>query len=155
MEIWNTPPECEIVNTRVFDAPRTLVYRAWTEPDHLKNWWGPIGFTNTFNTFDLQVGGKWSFVMHGPEKGNYRNECTFIAIREPELLAWDRQSQPIFQVEVNFEEVSANETNVVFRQKFKTIEECEKIRMYTVGKNDENFDKLEAELEKMKQLYAL
>ena len=82
-------------------------------------------------------------------KNNYVNECTFTVIREPELIVWDRQSKPLFQVEVAFEEVSEAETKVTFRQKFETVEECEKIRKYTVGKNDENFDKLEVVLSKM------
>jgi uncharacterized protein YndB with AHSA1/START domain len=38
--------------------PKHLVYQAWTNPNHLKNWWGPNGFTNTFNEFDLRPGGK-------------------------------------------------------------------------------------------------
>ena len=150
METLETSPDCEIVTTRIFNAPRKLVYKAWTDPEHLKNWWGPKGFTNTFNIFDLRVGGRWSFVMHGPERGNYRNECTFVAIREPELLVWDRQSKPIFQVEVIFEELAENETRITFKQKFKTVEECDKIKAFTVGKNDENMDKLEKELEKIK-----
>lgn len=148
-EIWNPPPDCEIVTTRIFNAPRKLVYKAWTDPDHLKNWWGPAGFTNTFNTFDFRVGGRWSFVMHGPERGNYPNECTFVVIREPELLVWDRQSKPIFQVEVVFEEIADDETNVIFKQKFKTAEECRKIKAFTTGKNEENMNRLENELQKM------
>lgn len=86
-EVINPSPDCEIVSSRVVQAPGALVYRAWTQPDHLKNWWGPAGFTNTFREFDLRVGGKWSFVMHGPDKGNYANECAFIKIEEPSLLA--------------------------------------------------------------------
>ena len=149
-EIMITSPDCEIVTTRIFKAPRKLVYKAWTDPDHLKNWWGPKGFTNTFNEFDLRVGGKWSFIMHGPEKGNYHNECTFAVIREPELLVWDRQSKPIFQVEVVFEEMGENETKVTFKQKFKTAEECNKIKTHVPEKNEENMDRLENELKKMK-----
>jgi len=141
--------DCEIVTTRICKAPRKLVYKAWTDPDHLKSWWGSKGFTNTFNTFDLRVGGKWSFTMHGPDKGNYRNECTFVAIREPELLVWDRQSQPIFQVEVFFEEIAENETKITFKQKFKTVEECNKIKTFAPEKNEENMDRLEDELKKM------
>ena len=140
----------EIVTTRVFNAPRALVFKAWADPNHLKNWWGPKGFTNTFNTFDFRVGGKWSFVMHGPEKGNYKNECTFLVIREPELLIWDRQSQPLFQVEVGFEEVGSDQTKVIFKQKFATVEECNKLRKYVPDKNEENMDKLEEELKKMR-----
>jgi uncharacterized protein YndB with AHSA1/START domain len=139
----------EIVTIRNFSYPRKQVYEAWSNPDLLKVWWGPKGFTNTFILFDFREGGQWSFVMHGPDKGNYVNECTFTVIREPELIVWDRQSKPLFQVEVAFEEVSEAETKVTFKQKFETVEECEKIRKYTVGKNDENFDKLEVMLSKM------
>ena len=51
-------------NSRVFDAPRERVFRAWTDPEHLKQWWGPKGFTNTFHEFDMRPGGHWRFVMH-------------------------------------------------------------------------------------------
>ena len=148
-EISETSADCEIVTTRLFNAPRKLVFKAWIDPAHLKNWWGPKGFTNTFEEFDLRVGGQWKFVMHGPERGNYRNECTFAVIREPELLIWDRQSKPLFRVEVVFEEIAENETSVIFKQIFETAEECRKIKAFTVGKNDENMDRLEVELKKM------
>jgi uncharacterized protein YndB with AHSA1/START domain len=148
-EIIKTPPECEIVTIRTFKASRQLVYKAWTDPDHLKIWWGPKGFTNTFNVFDLRAGGKWSFVMHGPDKGNYTNECTFVAIQEPELLVWNRHSKPIFQVEVIFDGISENETKVTFKQKFKTAEECSKVKTFAPEKNEENMDRLENELKKM------
>lgn len=147
--ILNTPPEREIVTTRVFNFPRQLVYRAWTEPEHLKIWWGPNGFTNTFHQFDFKVGGKWIFDMHGPEKGTYPNACTFTVIREPELLVWDRQSKPIFQVEVVFEEIASTKTKVIFKQKFETAEECDKLRKFVPEKNEENMDRLENELKKM------
>ena len=144
----STSPECEIVTTRTFNYPRNIVYKAWTDPDHLKNWWGPLGFTNTFHVFDFKVGGEWIFTMHGPEKGNYPNHCTFVAIQEPELLVWDRQSKPIFQVEVVFDAIAENETKVTFKQKFETPEECNKLRKYVPEKNEENMDKLDEELMK-------
>jgi uncharacterized protein YndB with AHSA1/START domain len=134
----------------MFNAPRKLVYKAWTEPAHLKAWWGPNGFTNTFNEFDFRVGGKWKFVMHGPEKGNYVNEVTFVFISERERLIWDRQSQPLFQVDVIFEEVSNEQTRVVFKQIFKTAEECAKLRKYVPEKNEENMDRFGEELKRMK-----
>lgn len=148
--ILSTSSEREIVTTRIFNFPRQLVYRAWTEPDHLKNWWGPNGFTNTFHTFDFRVGGRWSFTMHAPDKGNFQNECTFAIIHEPELLVWDRQSKPLFQVEVVFEKITDNKTKVIFKQKFETVEECSKLRKFVPEKNEENMDRLEMELQKMK-----
>ncbi len=148
-EILTTTPDCEIVSSRILSSPRALVYRAWAEPQHLKNWWGPAGFTNTFNEFDFRVGGKWSFIMHGPDKGNYANECEFIKIEAPSLIAWKRYSKPIFQVVATFEELSADKTNLVFKMLFDSAEECGKIKKFAVDKNEENFDKLEVELGRM------
>ncbi|RYZ28742.1 MAG: ATPase, partial [Chitinophagaceae bacterium] len=102
-DIVSTTPDCEIVSTRVVNAAVDLVYTAWTEPTHLQKWWGPAGFTNTFYEFDLRPSGRWRFVMHGPEKGNYPNECEFIKIEKPNLISWKRISKPIFQVLATFE----------------------------------------------------
>jgi uncharacterized protein YndB with AHSA1/START domain len=149
-EIIKATPDCEIVSSRNINAPRELVYRAWSEPIHLKNWWGPKGFTNTFNEFDCRVGGKWSYIMHGPEKGNYVNECEFIKIEKPLLIAWKRFSKPIFQVVATFEEVSNDKTKIVFRMLFNSADECRKVKAFAVDKNEENFDRLEDELNRMK-----
>ena len=148
-EIIKTTPDCEIVSSRIFNFSRELVFRAWSEPEHLKNWWGPAGFTNTFNEFDFRVGGKWSFIMHGPEKGNYPNECEFIKIEKPSIIAWKRFSKPHFQVLATFEELSDDKTKIVFKMLFNSAEECGKLKPFVVDKNEENFDKLEVELEKM------
>lgn len=145
----NTPPvnpACEIVSTRLFNTPREKVYKAWTDPDRLKVWWGPNGFTNTFNLYDLRVGGRWSFIMHGPEKGNYHNECEFTIIEPPSVLAWKRHSKPLFNVHVTFEEQPGDTTKLVFRMIFDTPEECNKIKPFAVEKNEENFDRLEGVL---------
>ena len=144
-----TTPDCEIVSSRVFNTPREIVYTAWTDPNHLKKWWGPAGFTNTFNEFDLRPGGKWSFVMHGPDKGNYPNECEFTRIEKPSLISWKRYSKPLFRVLATFDEVTAGSTKVVFRMIFDTEDECRKVKKFAVDKNEENFDRLESELEKM------
>jgi uncharacterized protein YndB with AHSA1/START domain len=142
-EIISTTPDCEIVSSRIINAPRELVFRAWTDPDHLKNWWGPKGFTNTFLEFDLRVGGKWRFIMHGPDKGNYRNECVFVKIDRPNLIAWNRLSQPIFQVVATFDELPGGSTKLIFKMIFNSPGECDKIRKFVVDKNEENFDRLE------------
>lgn len=148
-EIIETTPDCEIVSSRIFNAKNELAFRAWSEPEHLRNWWGPAGFTNTFNEFDFRVGGKWSFIMHGPEKGNYPNECEFIKIEKPNLIAWKRYSQPHFQVVATFEQLSEDRTKVVFKMLFNSADECRKLKPFVVDKNEENFDKLEVELKSM------
>jgi uncharacterized protein YndB with AHSA1/START domain len=145
-EIIVTTADCEIVSSRTVKTSRETVYRAWTEPEHLKKWWGPAGFTNTFNEFDFREGGKWSFIMHGPEKGNYANECEFIQINKPSLLAWKRYSKPLFQVVVTFEEVAVDKTKIIFKMLFNSPEECNKVKKFAVDKNEEVFDRLENEL---------
>lgn len=148
-EILITTPESEIVSTRVFNYTQEQLFQAWANAEHLKNWWGPKGFTNTFNEFDFRVGGKWSFIMHGPDKGNYTNECEFIKIEQPNLIAWKRHSKPLFQVAAFFEKIDDEHTQLVFKMLFETAEECAKLRLFVVDKNEENFDKLEIELGKI------
>jgi len=148
-DIFSATPNCEITTTRIVNFPINLVFKAWKDPNHLKNWWGPKGFTNTFNEFDLRQGGKWNFIMHGPDKGNYPNEVEFIKIEEPNLIAWKRHSKPLFQVLFTFEEVSDDKTKIIFKMIFDTAEECNKLKPYVVDKNEENFDRLEVELTKM------
>jgi uncharacterized protein YndB with AHSA1/START domain len=144
-----TTPDCEIVSSRIVTASQELVFKAWTDPDHLKNWWGPKGFTNTFNEFDLRPGGRWKFVMHAPEQGNFQNECEFFKIEKPREIAWIRISKPLFNIVATFDKEADNQTKIVFRMVFETAEECAKLRPYVVDKNEENFDRLEAELVKM------
>jgi uncharacterized protein YndB with AHSA1/START domain len=78
----------ELVITRVFDAPRSLVFKAWTHPDHLKRWWGPHGFTVLSCTMDFRVGGGWSLSMQSPAGVVDRQRGLFREIVEPERLAF-------------------------------------------------------------------
>lgn len=143
------PADCAIVSTRVLAHSREKVFRAWTEPELLAEWWGPRGFTNTFHEFDPRPGGHWRLTMHGPEKGNYENESIFLQVDKPALIAWDRLSKPLFRVVTTFEATGDNSTILVFRMQFATKEECDKIRPFATEKNEENFDKLEEVLHKM------
>ena len=148
-DFFNISPDCEIITTRVLPVQKEIVFRAWTDASILQRWWGPAGFTNTFYEFDPVPGGKWRFMMHGPEKGNYPNECIFLRVEESSLIAWDRISQPHFRVVTTFEEVAGNKTKLTFRMQFNSKRECDKLRPFVTGKNEENFDKLEVELAKM------
>lgn len=148
--LLSVPTDSQIVTTRIFDHPKELVYKAWTDPVHLKVWWGPEGFTNTFHEHDLRVGGKWVFTMHGPEKGNYANEVVFIKVDPPNLVAWNRISNPVFQVVAMFDEYPGNKTKLTFAMIFNSVEECNKIKSFALDKNEENMVRLEAELNRMK-----
>ena len=73
----------EIAATRIFDAPRELVWKAWTDPKHVAQWWGPNGFTNTIHEMNVSPGGVWRFMMHGPDGTDYPNRIVFIEVVEP------------------------------------------------------------------------
>lgn len=70
----------EILITRVFDAPRDVVWRAWTEPRQVEQWWGPRGFSTKVDELDLQPGGRTRYVMTGPDGKEYPGSGTFIEI---------------------------------------------------------------------------
>ncbi len=149
LQIFNIAADCEIRSSRIFVASPEILFRAWSDPEILKKWWGPAGFTNTFKEFDFRPGGRWRFTMHGPEKGNYENECEFEIIEHPRLIVWNRISRPLFRVVASFEPVENNHTMLTFRMQFATAEECEKIRRFALDKNEENFDKLELEISRL------
>jgi len=83
------PLERELTLTRVFDAPRELVFQAWTEPEHLKQWWGPRGFTNPVCEVDLRVGGTCKIVMRFPDGANeHTMQAVYREIVRPERLVF-------------------------------------------------------------------
>lgn len=133
----------EIYSARVLNAAVTTVYQAFANPDLLKLWWGPEGFTNTIHEFDLKPGGKWVLTMHGPEKGNYENASVFTTVLPNKLVSWTRKSQPLFDMEIGFEQLEEDKTRISFRMMFETAEACEKLRKFVTPNNEENFDRLE------------
>ena len=81
------PDGREMVITRVIDAPRELVFDAWTDPEQIVHWWGPEGFTTTIEKMDVRPGGEWIHVMHGPDGTDYPNKSVFLEVVRPELLS--------------------------------------------------------------------
>src|SRR3954447_13488877 len=76
-----------IVTSRVIEAPRELVFAAFTEVRHLSRGWGPEGFTTTTRCFAFRVGGEWDFVMHGPDGTDSQEWITWTEIAPPERIA--------------------------------------------------------------------
>jgi uncharacterized protein YndB with AHSA1/START domain len=138
----------EIVSTRVFAVPRERLFNAWADPDQLKQWWGPKGFTNTFHEFDMRPGGDWRFIMHGPNGADYKNHSVFVEIVKPERIVFDHVSAPHFQVIATFAEQAGNKTLLTFRMVFKSAAECDKVKSFAPEANEQNFDRLEAQLAK-------
>jgi uncharacterized protein YndB with AHSA1/START domain len=108
---------------RIFDAPRALVWKVWTDPKHIEKWWGPDGFTTTTKEFDLRPGGQWLFTMHGPDGTDYRNDITYTAVVEPERLEWDHGPSPKFHVTVIFEREGQSKTRINMQMLFETVAE--------------------------------
>src|SRR5882757_9797697 len=77
----------EIVISRIINAPRELVFEAFTEVRHLSRWWGPEGFTTTTRAFEFRVGGEWDFVMHGPDGTDYQEWISWTEIAPPQRIA--------------------------------------------------------------------
>ncbi len=77
--------ERELVIERIFDAPRSLVFKAWTDPDHMVHWFGPRGFKSTVLKSELRPGGAYRIHMLGPD-GDHWNQGVFREIKEPERL---------------------------------------------------------------------
>lgn len=114
--------DCEIVTRRQLDAPRELVFDAWTDPVHVAKWWGPTGFTNTIYEMDVRPGGVWRFVMHGPDGTDYQNRNVYVEIVRPERIIFDHVSGPIFRMFATFEEEDGG-TLLTMRMVFKSAEE--------------------------------
>ena len=118
----------EIVLSRVFDAPRELVFRAWTEKEHFARWFGPRGFKTTIHAADMRVGGMLRFDMLAPDGKCYDNRIVFLEIKRPELLVFDhghdKDDDPErFRVTITFDEQRDKKTVVTMRQLHPTKEQ--------------------------------
>lgn len=111
----------DILATRVFDAPRELVWKLWTEPEHIARWWGPTGFRNTIDTMDVRAGGEWRFIMHGPDGTDYKNHIVYREVVKPSLLRYTHLSGPVFDATVHFTE-RGEQTEVSVQMQFESAE---------------------------------
>jgi uncharacterized protein YndB with AHSA1/START domain len=135
-------PDREIVSAREFDAPRERVFAAWTDPALLARWWGPKGFTNTFEEFDLRPGGHWRFTMRGPDGTAYPQESVFVEVVRPERVVFDHLGDHRYRAVITFAE-RGDRTGVTFRMIHATVEECDRVRPFVVEGNEQNFDRLQ------------
>lgn len=121
----------EIRVSRLIDAPRDLVFDAFSSPDRLANWWGPTGFTLTTHEMSFASGGVWRFVMHGPDGRDYNNKIVFREIVRPERISYvhpgDEGVEPVrMEVTVSFVEEEAK-TRLTLRMRFQTIGERDRV----------------------------
>src|SRR5438477_11963859 len=113
----------EIVIFRTIDAPRELVFEAFTEVRHLSRWWGPEGFTTTTRSFEFRAGGAWDFVMHGPGGTDYQEWITWTEIVPPERIALlhgeSRDDPNAFESVLTFEP-AGEQTRIMMHTVFPT-----------------------------------
>jgi len=136
----------EIVITRVFDAPRELVFDAWTDPQHIGTWWGPNGFTTTTYQIDVRPGGVWRFVMHGPDGVDYQNKIVYLEIVKPERLVYDHGDEADaghFRVTVTFAE-QGGKTKLTMRSVFKSAAERDEVvtKYHAIEGGNQTLDRL-------------
>ncbi|KKI91030.1 polyketide cyclase [Bacillus sp. SA1-12] len=136
----------EIVIIRVFNAPRDLVFAAWTKEEQLSKWWGPRGFTSTFQKFDLKPGGTWQFIMHGPDGVDYPNTNVFVEIVNFERIVFKHAVFPHFLATATFEDL-VGKTKLTYRTFFEeSAAVFDKVKTYAVPGAEQTMDRLEEHL---------
>lgn len=135
----------ELATSRLIEAPRERVFAALSDPARLARWWGPKGFRNTFQEFELRPGGRWVFVMHGPDGRDYPNESVFVEVKPPKRVVLRHVSSPRFEMTITFED-ERGRTRVGWRQLFETAAERTRVARFAEVANEQNLDRLAAEL---------
>ena len=121
----------EIVVSRLINAPVTLVFKAWTDPHHLANWWGPVGFRNEIIEMDVRPGGVFRLVMVGPDGRRYANRIQYLEVVPNKLITYTQYGDETvsniqFEVTINFEK-KGNKTLLRLRSLFPTGELRERV----------------------------
>ena len=118
----------EIIISRVINAPREVVFAAWTDSEHLAHWYGPEGFTITTHSIDVRTTGEWRFTMHGPDGVDYTNLIVYSEIVRPERIvhqhSGDRSDENLhFETTVTFIDLGNGTTELQLRSLFDTARE--------------------------------
>jgi uncharacterized protein YndB with AHSA1/START domain len=131
--------------SRDIPAAPEQVFAAFGDPQRLARWWGPAGFTNTFAVCELAPGGRWSFVMHGPDGGNNPNEALFAEIDPQRKIVVQHVSEPRFRLTIGLSPSAAG-TTVSWEQAFESAELAARLAPIVVPANEQNLDRLAAEV---------
>jgi uncharacterized protein YndB with AHSA1/START domain len=131
--------------SREIPAPVEEVFAAFQDPKRLAVWWGPAGFTNTFNLCEFKPGGHWSFFMHGPNGAKYPNESVFAEIVPPKKVVVQHNSEPKYRLTITLTQSQAG-TTVSWSQVFEKADVAERIKHIVVPANEQNLDRLSAEV---------
>jgi uncharacterized protein YndB with AHSA1/START domain len=129
--------------TRRMKAPIELVWKVWTDPEHIVHWWGPNGFTSTIHEMDFKEGGEWKLTMHGPDGTNYPNRSVYKEIVPLKKIIFEHFN-PHFFTTVLFESQDG-ETIIDWSMLFDTVEMRDiVVKAHKADKGQkENVEKLE------------
>jgi len=143
MEEKNSTVDRELKLSRLLDAPVKLVWEVWTNSEHIKNWWGPDGFTSTIHSMDVNPGGEWNLTMHGPDGTDFKNKSVFKKILKHKKIVYQHVSSPKFLATIEFES-QGDKTLLTWHMLFESKEQF--IQTVKTFKADEglkqNVDKL-------------
>lgn len=130
---------------REIAAPPESVFAAFTDPARLARWWGPDGFSNSFETFEFRPGGQWVFTMRGPDGAEYPNESEFLEIVPPSLIRLRHVNLPHFDLTVTLEP-STTGTRVSWVGVFANEEFAQRMRPFLEKANEQNLNRLADEV---------
>jgi uncharacterized protein YndB with AHSA1/START domain len=137
----DTDPSGEISTARTLSAARNRVFRAFTEAGLLARWWGPAGFSNTFQEFDPRPGGMWRLTMHGPDGAEYPMTNQFLEVSPERVVVRHPQEGHDFTLTITMAEEGSG-TRVEWRMRFDSPEEAERVRPFVTPANEQNLDRL-------------
>jgi len=143
------PADATFRSRRVLAYPVERVFEAFARPELLARWWGPTGFTNTFEVFEFKPSGRWKYMMHGPDGSNYRNESVFLRLDAPSTLVIQHVSPPRYVLTLT---LAAHDhgTAITWAQEFETSKVAGLLKHIVEPANEQNLDRLEAVLSETK-----
>jgi uncharacterized protein YndB with AHSA1/START domain len=124
------------------------VFTAFEQPEHLAQWWGPAGFTNTFEVCEFTPGGRWVFVMHGPNGIDYPNECRFRQIETDARVVIEHVCEPHFTLTIELAPRPEG-THLSWSQEFDDPTVADRVRAICEMANEQNLDRLESVLKRL------
>jgi uncharacterized protein YndB with AHSA1/START domain len=122
------------------------VFAAFSNAERMARWWGPAGFTNTFQVFEFKPGGRWSLTMHSPNGGNPANEIIFETIDPPRKIVVRHVSLPLYRRLTIELEPAVTGTTVSWSQEFDDADVARRIEKVVRPANEQNLDRLSAEV---------
>lgn len=141
----SNPASATVATERVLAAPVRAVFAAFAQPDLLARWWGPSGFTNTFERFEFKPGGSWIFVMHGPNGVDYPNESVFREILPEARIVIEHVVKPWYLLTVTLT-AQGKHTHLAWVQAFESPEVAAQMRPLCAAANEQVLDRLQAVL---------